>query len=90
MNSNIIFMGEENVSQKIGEYILSQLNVNGNEHGRSGIVVPLYDMDGNLRGIDIHTADAAEEETAIPLFLDDESIMKAYDMNEDFIQEYLT
>lgn len=70
MTRNVIFMNEENVSQKIGEYILSQLNVNGNEHGRSGIVIPGYDMYGNLKGIDIHIADATEDEKAYPLFLD--------------------
>ena len=70
MNRNVISLSEENIAHKIGEYILSQFDVDGILHHRSGIILPGYDIDGKLVTIDIQIADAAEDEQAYPLFLD--------------------
>lgn len=70
MNRNVISLSEENIAQKIGEYILSQFDVDGILHRRSGIILPGYDIDGKLVTIDIQIADAIKDEKAYPLFLD--------------------
>lgn len=73
MNRKVISLNEENIAQKIGEYILSQFDVDGILHRRSGIILPGYNVDGKLVTIDIQIADAAEDEQAYPLFLDAET-----------------
>ena len=70
MNRNVISLSEENIAQKIGEYILSQFDVDGILHRRSGIILPGYDIDGKLVTIDIQIADVREDEKAYPHFLD--------------------
>lgn len=70
MNRKVISLDEENIAQKIGEYILSQFDVDGILHRRSGVILPGYNVDGKLVTIDIQIADAAEDEKAYPLFLD--------------------
>lgn len=70
MNREVISLSEESIAQKIREYILSQFDVDGILHRRSGAILPGYNVDGKLVTIDIQIADAAEDEKAYPLFLD--------------------
>lgn len=70
MNRKVILLDEENIAQNIGEYILSQFDVDGILHRRSGVILPGHNVDGKLVTIDIQIADAAEDEKAYPLFLD--------------------
>lgn len=73
MNRKVISLNEENVTQKIGEFVLSQFDVDGIKHRRSSIILPGYDVDGKLVTIDVEVADAVEDEKAYPLFLDVET-----------------
>ena len=70
MSRKVISLSEESIAQKIGEYILSQFDVDGILHRRSCIILPGYNVDGKLVTIDIQIADAIKDEKAYPLFLD--------------------
>ena len=59
----------EDAAKIMGEYLMSKFDVDGNTHRRSCIILPGYDIYGNLVCIDIHVADESEDEKAYPLFL---------------------
>ena len=67
---------EESLAQKLGEYLVNQFNVDGTQCGKSAIIIPGYDKDGNLVGIHVYMADAAKEENAFPMFLNAEQASK--------------
>lgn len=67
---------EESSAQKLGEYLISQFNVNGNKYGKSAIVIPGYNIDGKLVAVHAYIADASKEENAFPMFLNAEEASK--------------
>ena len=64
-----VFVDGNSLAKDLGEYLLSQFDVDGNLHCKSAIVIPSYNTEGKLYNIDVSIADAAEEENAFPIFL---------------------
>lgn len=67
---------EESSAQKLGKYLINHFNVDGNQYEKSAIVIPGYNVDGNLVSVHVYVADAAKEENAFPMFLNVEQASK--------------